>query len=137
MNRGRLAGIILIILGFVVAAIIGVLLASQVDSKSTGVVPLAIGTFLLVIAPLVGVGIYLYVRYGDDADDGQPSAVQKQRALMELLHERGQLQVNEAAVLLGIQQDEVRELVEQLIQLEVFTGSVDWETGLIRLTPNS
>lgn len=124
--RNRRRGMMFMGIGFVIAIVAGLLLALQAASESGGGT-LVIGAIVAfaVVAPLVIYGIYLYVQDGDNAADAV-SAVEKQRELMDVLRERGRVTIPEMAAALSLSEAEVRDLVNQLIDLGIFMGEVDW-----------
>jgi hypothetical protein len=131
VNSGRLIGIILIVAGFGIAVIGGAWLASQVSSGAleAGGALLGAGLVFVPVAVLAGFGIYNYVQGGKDAV--RESAVQKQRRLLDILKSRGQVQVSDMALELGVSASEVESLVHQLVGLQVFSGYANWKDGTL------
>lgn len=126
---GRLLGIILIIIGFGVAIIAGLWLAVQ--AQQVGVTGIFIGAVIAFIpaALLVGAGIYTLVIGGREPPE--ISEMQQQRQLLDLLRGRGEVAVSDLALEMQISADKVRSLVHQLVGLQVFSGYVNWEKGVI------
>ncbi|GAB4510198.1 MAG: hypothetical protein OHK0046_06530 [Anaerolineae bacterium] len=131
MKQGRLIGMALMALGFLITMLVGFLLAVQSDTNISGQSLLAaLAIFLLVIAPVTGAGIYFYVRHADSEEDAS-SIVEKQRQLMDLLRANGQISVSAAAAQLNVTPDELVDIVVQLEALEVFQGVADWDAGML------
>ena len=131
MNSGRLVGIILIVVGFGVAIFAGLFLAIQVSAGELEAGGAAIGgliVFIIVAVP-VGFGIFMYVRGGQEAEE--ESIMRKQRELLDVLRSRGQLTVSDMALELNASVDEVKDLVHQLVGLQVFSGFVNWDDGVL------
>lgn len=129
MNQGRLVGIILMIIGMGIAALAGLFLAvrsGQPDATMMGTV-LGAGLAFIVVAPLIGFGFFLYIKGGQDAQ--QESVMEKQRQLLDIVKSRGEVGVNELALEMGVKVDMVRDMVHQLVGLQVFSGYVNWKEG--------
>ncbi len=120
MARIRLIGMILIGIGFLMAVGAGLILAVAVREGRDVLVTSLVA--FVVIAPVVIGGIYFYVRSGEDEEDAGDSLILKQRDLMDLLRADGAVKVDEAAAALEIEIGLLRELVNQLAELQVFSG---------------
>ncbi len=133
MNRGQWIGIGLSIAGFCLAIIAGLILATQVSTEELDTNGLLGGAALafIPVAILVGTGIYLYVRQLPSEVGSTYSIAQKQRELMDILRSRGQIALVDAALELGVTDAQLKEMIDDLIGLEIFNASVDWETGIL------
>jgi hypothetical protein len=129
VNTGRLIGIILIVVGFIAAVLAGLWLAAQASVMQPGGVILGAGLAFIPVALLIGFGIFLYVRGGREAV--QESAMQQQRRLLDILKSRGQVSVDDMALELGLSMDTVKDLVYQLVGLQVFSGYINWREGTL------
>lgn len=130
MNSSRLVGIILSIAGLGVAVIAGLWIASQVAAgmSSSGAL-VGAGIAFIPVALLVGFGIYLYQRGGEEAKD--QSTMQKQRQLLDILKSRGQVGVHDMALEMNVSVDSVQDMVHQLVGLQVFSGYANWKDGIL------
>jgi hypothetical protein len=131
MNQGRLVGIILIVVGFGITVIAGLWLAVQVSggSLSAGGALVGAGLAFIPVALLVGFGIFMYVRGGQEAEE--ESSMHQQRQLLDIVKSRGQVAVSDLALEMKVNVDTVKSLVHQLVGLQVFSGYVNWEKGII------
>jgi hypothetical protein len=131
MNSGRLVGIILIVVGFGIAVIAGLWLASQVNGGQvqSGGALIGAGLAFIPVALLVGFGIYLYVQGGKEAES--ESEMQKQRQLLDIVKSRGQVAVSDLALEMKTNVDTVRNMVHQLVGLQVFSGYINWDKGVL------
>lgn len=131
MNSSRLVGVILTVVGLGVALIAGIWLATQVSGKelSGGGAALGAGLAFIPVALLVGFGLYLFVRGGSEAQE--ESVMQKQRQLLDILKSRGQVSVNDMALEMHTNVDSVKDMVYQLVGLQVFSGYINWDTGIL------
>jgi hypothetical protein len=131
MNSSRLIGIILSVVGLGIALIAGIYLATQVSDNalSGGGAALGAGLAFIPVALLVGFGIYLFVRGGTEAQT--ESVMQKQRQLLDILKSRGQVSVNDMALEMRVSVDQVKDMVYQLVGLQVFSGYINWDQGVL------
>lgn len=131
MNSGRLVGIILIVVGFGIAVIASLWLATQVTSGQlqSGGALIGGGIVFIPVALLAGFGIYLYVQGGKEAET--ESEMQKQRQLLDIVKSRGQVAVSDLALEMRTSVDNVKNLVHELVGLQVFSGYVNWDKGVI------
>ena len=135
MNTSRLVGVILTVVGLGIALIGGIWLATQVAAGSGnggvdgGGAALGAGLIFIPVALLVGAGIYLFVQGGSQAQE--ESVMQKQRQLLDILKSRGQVSVNDMALEMHSSVDSVKDMVYQLVGLQVFSGYVNWDQGVL------
>lgn len=131
MNTGRLIGVILIIIGLGAALLAGLYLAVQLSNQqiSGGGAVLGAGLAFIPIALLVSFGIYMFVQGGKEAV--QESVMQKQRQLLDILKSRGQVSVSDMAIEMHVTPDAVKDMVHQLVGLQVFSGYANWKDGTL------
>lgn len=131
MNTGRLVGIILVVVGFGIAVIAGLWLALQVSSDqiTSGGAVVGAGIAFIPVALLAGFGIYMYVQGGKEAE--QESEMQKQRQLLDIIKSRGQVSVPDVALEMRVSVDAIQNMVHQLVGLQVFSGYVNWDKGVL------
>ncbi len=132
MNQGRLIGIILMVIGFGIAIISGLFLAVQAGSEeglSGGAVVVGGGLAFIPIALFIGFGIYMYVKGGQEADE--ESVMEKQRQLLDIVRSRGQVDINTLAIEMKTNVDAVKDMVHQLVGLQVFSGYINWKEGTL------
>lgn len=129
MNSSRLVGIILTIVGIGIAIIAGLWLATQVSAGSItgGGAAIGAGLAFIPVALFAGFGIYLYVQGGQESQ--QESVMQKQRQLLDILKSRGEVSVSDMALEMHVSVDSVKDMVYQLVGLQVFSGYVNWDDG--------
>jgi uncharacterized membrane protein YedE/YeeE len=129
MNQGRLSGIVLMVIGMGIAALAGLFLAvrsAEPEATMMGTI-LGAGLVFVVVAPLIGFGLFLYIKGGQDAQ--QDSLMQKQRQLLDIVRSRGEVGVNDVALEMGVKVDTVRDMIHQLVGLQVFSGYINWKDG--------
>lgn len=136
MNQGRLIGIIATVIGFGIAVIAGLWIASQVAAGlSGGGALVGAGIAFVPVALLIGFGVYMYVQGGAEAEN--QSEMEQQRRLLDVVKSRGQVSVTDLALELKLSVDEVKALVQQLVGLQVFSGYINWEEGTLYSTQAS
>jgi len=57
--------------------------------------------------------------------------MQKQRQLLDIIKSRGQVSVPDLAMEMQVNADTVKNLVHQLVGLQVFSGYVNWQEGML------
>lgn len=129
MNTGRLTGVILIVVGFGIAVIAGLWLALQAQQIGGGGTLLGAGIAFIPVAILVGGGIYMYVIGGREAV--HESSMRQQRELLDVVKSRGEVSIADLAMELKVNVDTVKSLVYQLVGLQVFSGYVNWDKGVL------
>lgn len=127
MKSSRLVGIILGVVGLGIAIIAGLWIATS--TESIGGAAVGAGLAFIPVALLVGFGIYLFVRGGAQAQE--ESVMQKQRQLLDIVKSRGQVSVPDMAMEMRVSVDTVKDMVHQLVGLQVFSGYVNWEDGTL------
>jgi hypothetical protein len=123
----RTAGIIMIVVGAVLGLVAAAWLFSNPDLTAPARI-LGLGLALLVLVVPLG-GIYLTVQGASDAKI-QAEAVQ-QRKLLNMVQSRGQLPIDEAALELQLPRDTIRDMINSLVGLGVFSGYINWDKGVL------
>jgi hypothetical protein len=129
-SSGRLIGLILIIAGLALGAILGAWLFSGMREgtlQSSGAVFGLLFGFLFLVAPLVGGGVFFLSR--GRAEDKANERVREQRRLLDMLATRGQLSIVDVALELGRTREQIESDLYDLVGLGLFTGYVDWRKG--------
>jgi len=131
MNTGRLVGVILMVVGFGVAVIAGLWLALQASNEqlSAGGAVVGAGIAFIPVALLVGFGIYMFIQGGKEAVE--ESEMQKQRQLLDIVKSRGEVSIADLALEMGAKADDLRAMIDSLVGLQVFSGYINWEKGVL------
>ncbi len=129
MNLNRLAGVMLVVVGLAVGALAAAWLFSNEDLEGPArILGLAIA-LLVLVAPLVGGGVYLLAFGGQQAR--QEAEAARQRKLLNVVQTRGQVRLDELAVELQLPRDRIKDMVHDLVGLGVFSGYVKWDEGVL------
>jgi hypothetical protein len=129
MNLNRLMGVMLVVLGLIIAVIVAAWLFTNEDLEPPARL-LGLGLALIVlVAPLVGGGIYL-TAFGSQEARQQHEAT-RQRELLNIVQSRGEVQVNEVAVEMQLPREQIKTMLHNLVGLGVFSGYINWEKGVL------
>ena len=131
MNSGRLVGIVAIVVGFALTALAGLWLALQASGDEVSSGGVVIGAFIafIVVAPIFGFGIFMYAKGGEEEE--LESEMTQQRKLLDIVKSRGQVGIHDLAIELGTSVDNVKDLVYRLVGLQVFSGYINWDKGVL------
>jgi hypothetical protein len=132
-SSGRVIGLILIAAGLVIGAVFAVWLMTGIREQrleASGAVFGLLFVLLVLVAPLVGRGVYFLTR-GRVEEKSQARALQ-QRRLLDMVTTRGQLSIIDVAQELGLSRRQIESDLYDLVGLGLFTGYVDWSKGILR-----
>jgi len=129
--NGRLIGIIATVIGFGLTALAGLWLATQVGSEELDAGGAVLGAFIafIFVAPIFGFGIFMYTKGGQEEE--RESEMEKQRQMLDIVRARGQININELAIELQSDVDSVKSLIYQLVGLQVYSGYINWDKGIL------
>ncbi len=97
--------------------------------ETTGFV-LGLGGLLAVfVLPLLGAGVFLFVRGGREAE--ALAQAQSARRILDMVLTQGSVKVSEIALELDLNRDQVRDHIYDLVGKGLFTGYVDWDAGVL------
>ena len=134
MRTGRLVGIILAIVGILIC-LIGSLVSFtstrsvETQAASTGGMMLGVAISVILAIPLLGVGIYLFVRGGAEAREMVD--IDRQRKILDMVKTRGQMNVSDLVFELKSSSTQVRDDIYKLVGMGLFTGYVNWDDGVL------
>ncbi|HEX3052032.1 MAG TPA: hypothetical protein VHP83_15340 [Aggregatilineaceae bacterium] len=129
MNQSRLVGILLLVFGLMIGVIAAMWIFTNEDLTGPARI-LGLGLVLIVVvAPLVGTGIYMLAFGGQESRDRAEAG--QQRKLLNLVQSRGQIPISEVAVEMQTPVAEVKEMIHSLVGLGVFSGYINWDKGIL------
>jgi DNA-directed RNA polymerase subunit RPC12/RpoP len=131
-SSGRTLGWILIAAGLGLGAIVAIWLMSGMNEgnlRGSGAVFGFLFAFLILVAPLVGGGIFLLTR--GRAEESALARVRGQRRLLDMLVTRGQLRLADVALELDMTREQIEGDLYDLVGKGLFTGYVDWRRGVL------
>lgn len=118
------AGILIFV---AVAAFLGVGLANR--QLGTAGLALGIVLILIVVLPIVGVGVLIFIKGGQEAVE--MAEVAREKRLLNMVTTQGKVSLAEAALDLKLTRDQVKSYVYDLVGKGLFTGYVNWKDGLL------
>ncbi|MCO5215093.1 MAG: hypothetical protein M9953_00760 [Thermomicrobiales bacterium] len=131
-SRGRTVGLILTIAGLVLAVGLGAWLYFGVKEDRLEASGAAFGAVLFVgvlVLPLVGAGLYLIKKGGDE--NRELARVREQRKLLDMVKTRGQVAISDLVLEMNANTDKVKNDIYDLVGRGLFTGYVDWNSGIL------
>lgn len=124
---GRIVGLAIMI----VAGVLFVGWAATVAASGTSTGGLILGLFLalLVCAPLVGIGFYLF-RKGQQ-EEGEFAQVAKEKKILNMVLTQGQVTIQEIVVELQQPREDVEDMIRNLVGKQLFSGAINWDRGIL------
>jgi DNA-directed RNA polymerase subunit RPC12/RpoP len=133
IGAGRIVGIVLMAISaifFVGFAIWAIAESSDAESTMTaGGMVLALFLALVVLAPIFGIGVYVF-RKGS-VEQSQHAVVQQEKKLLNMVLTQGQVTIPELAVELNEPRDVVEDMIRDVVGKQLFSGAVNWEKGVL------
>ncbi len=129
MNTGKTIGLILLIAGIGVALLGSVWAIASFAGGGLDAAALILGVFLALViaAPLIGVGIFMFVRGGHEARAF--TEAEKQRKLLGMVQAKGEVRIADVGLELGADRDQVKAWIYDLVDKGFFTGFINWDEG--------
>jgi hypothetical protein len=129
---GKTLGVILIIGGIVVGAIIIALMSvyRSEGSLTSGAATLGIVIGLLVLVlPQLGFGAYLLMRGQQEAVVAESAS--KQRKMLGMIKAKGQVNIADLAIELRSSRDEIQGMIYELVNMGLYSGYINWSEGTL------
>ncbi|HEY4723674.1 MAG TPA: hypothetical protein VII92_17600 [Anaerolineae bacterium] len=130
-SSGKLIGIILIGGGSLCGAIGGLWAVAQKagEKLDSGGMIFAIGGLAIIALPLIGAGLFLFVRGGHEEVEMQDVA--KQRKILNMVSTQGQVRIADVALELGAAKDQIKQWLYDLVGKGLFSGYINWDDGVL------
>lgn len=131
-RSGRLAGIILVIVGIFIClggSAVSYFSTRDVETGATAGLVLGLVLSLFIAIPFVGAGIYLVIR--GRAEEKELSDIARQRKILDMVKTRGQVDISDLVFELRSTSDQVRDDIYKLVGMGLFTGYVNWNEGVL------
>ena len=132
-NTGRILGLILIVAGLALLAVVGLWGGAGMAShryEDLAAPALGIGgAFIFGTLPLGAVGLFLLLK--GRHEEAAMAEAQKERQLLNMVQTRGQVDIPSAVLELRVTRDDLRRYVYDLVGKGLFTGYVNWERGVL------
>lgn len=132
MNTGKTIGLILIAVGIVIG-LVGtlVVIATHLSgqTQTLGGVALGITCAIVLAVPIIGVGIFMFIKGRREA--AEFAEVEKERKLLGMVQAQGQVKISDVALELDASRDRVKEWVYDLVHKGLFAGYINWDEGTL------
>lgn len=131
VGSGKTIGLVLMIGGAVLLIAFGAWATTALGSSETtaGGATLGIVLALIVIAPIFGIGAYLFRKGG--AEQAEFAQVQKEKQILNAVLTRGQVTINELVAEMQLPSEDIKRMVQDLVGKQLFSGAVNWDKGLL------
>ncbi len=131
IGGGRTTGAALMIGSTIllVAFVSWVIIAFSTNETSRAGMALGIVLALAIIAPLIGIGAYLF-RKGT-AESAQFAVAQQQKKILNMVLAQGQVQINELVAELELPRDVIEDMIRDLVGKRLFSGAINWDKGIL------
>ena len=128
MNSGKTIGIILVAAGLVLCLAAGAWLLAA-ENISRGGAALGLVLVIVIVAPLVGGGVFLLVR--GSREEKAMAHVAQERKLLSMVKTQGQVNIGDAALELNASLDEVKNWIYDLVGKGLFSGYINWDNEIL------
>src|SRR5680860_737517 len=131
-SSGKTMGLILIGIGVVIGLAVGAWLLAGLAEDSMRLTGALLGLVLLllfIVAPLVGGGVFILNK--GRSEERELAHVRDQRALLDIVKTRGQVQISDLVIELKSTRDKVQQTLHDLVGRGLFSGYVDWDKGVL------
>jgi hypothetical protein len=130
-GSGRTIGILMVVAGLIIGLVAAVWLLSGLIGEEIGIpgAVLGFGLALVLILPLIGAGIYLFIKGGREAQE--LAQIRQQRKILDMVQTQGQVSVSDVVLELGSSRDEVQSWIYDLVGKGLFSGYIKWDEGVL------
>ncbi|MFN3980356.1 MAG: hypothetical protein ACK4SA_08230 [Caldilinea sp.] len=131
IGGGKTVGLVMMIVSAALLLVFGawLLTAFSTAETSSGGAVLGLLLALLVMAPLFGIGAYLFRKGGQE--QAEYAFVAKEKQILNAVLARGQVTVNELIADLQLPRDEIEKMIQDLVGKQLFSGAINWEKGVL------
>jgi DNA-directed RNA polymerase subunit RPC12/RpoP/membrane protein implicated in regulation of membrane protease activity len=128
---GRIVGLLMMVgaavllLGFLAWGI------AALTAAETSVTGLALGLFLalVIIAPLFGIGFYLFRR--GVQEEKEFAQVAKEKKILNMVLTQGQVTIQELVIELEEPRANVEGMIRHVVGKQLFSGAINWDRGVL------
>jgi len=127
-GRGKIMGPILVLAGLGICGVVGLFMGIGVYSEQTSISGAFLGAVLFGFLPmLILVGIGAYLTAAGRKEEAETEQIQKKQRILGMIQAKGQAPVGDIMIEMKMTQAQVTEAIYELVNLNLFTGFVDWE----------
>ncbi len=131
VGSGKVVGLVLMIGSAVLLLAFGAWAFTALSSSETtsGGAVLGILLALLVMAPVFGIGVYLFRKGGQEQQE--LVQVQKEKQILNAVLTRGQVSISELVAEMQLPRDEIEQMIHNLVGKQLFSGAINWDKGIL------
>lgn len=131
VGQGRIIGSLMVVAALALVLVVGIWLVANLAEGTLRISGAALGVVLVLIvaAPLLGGGTFLFIRGREEAQ--QFAEVAKERQVLNMVLTRGQLRISDAALEMDLSRDKIKEYIHDLVGKGLFTGYINWNDGIL------
>ncbi|MBI4672751.1 MAG: hypothetical protein HY741_13915 [Chloroflexi bacterium] len=130
IGGGKTIGIILIVVGLVLCAVVTLFVGSGAVSGQTTTAGTILGIGAFGVIPLLlfaGVGVFLFLR--GSAEEKDLAIVRQKERLLGLIQAQGKVTLNSIMVEQHLSREQVQNYIYELVQQGLFSGYIDWKSA--------
>lgn len=125
VGLGLMGGSLILLVAFLA----WIVTAFGTSETSSGGMAIGIVLALVVLAPIFGIGFYLFRR--GTVEQTEFAAVQKQKKLLNMVLTQGKVSIPEIVAELEVSRDAVEEMIRDLVGKHLFSGAINWDKGIL------
>jgi DNA-directed RNA polymerase subunit RPC12/RpoP len=131
VGSGKVVGLGLMLVSAVIllAWVAWIVTAFGTSETSSGGMALGILLALIVMAPIFGIGVYVF-RKGT-VEQSQYAVVQQQKRLLNMVLTQGQVTIPQLVAELQLPRDTIEEMIRDVVGKQLFSGAINWEKGVL------
>ena len=131
IGSGRIVGLIMMIgSALLLAAFLAwALTAMGTGETSSGGMVLGILLALIVLAPIFGIGVYLFRKGTAEKEDY--ARVEQEKTILNMVLTQGQVTIGELVAEMGVSRDDVEDMIRDLVGKQLFSGAINWDKGIL------
>lgn len=129
---GKIVGIILILVGLSICLVGSLFLGSGFAAGKTDLPATILGFALLLVIlvlPLVSGGAFLTIKGQQEAK--ALAEMEKERKILNMVQTQGKVVLSSVALELQCSMDQVKNYIYDLVGKGLFTGYIDWQSGIL------
>jgi len=131
IGGGRIVGLVLMIGSALLLAAFVAWALTAMSAEETTSAGMVLGMFLalIVLAPIFGVGAYVF-RKGT-VEKVQYAQVAQEKKILNMVLTQGQVTMGELVAGLGAPREDVESMIRNLVGKQLFSGAINWDKGLL------
>jgi DNA-directed RNA polymerase subunit RPC12/RpoP len=131
IGGGRIVGLVLMIGSALLLAAFAAWALTAMSAEETTSAGMVLGMFLalIVLAPIFGVGAYVF-RKGT-VEKVQYAQVAQEKKILNMVLTQGQVTMGELVAGLGAPREDVEGMIRNLVGKQLFSGAINWDKGVL------